>query len=108
MQTPNSVRHLDNAIRRIAGIENYMSARTLIANAIVAHLLPCGVVKGGSSLKLRYGDKATRFTSDLDTARTAEIKQFIADLSNSLEKGWGNFTGRVVTERKAHPKDVPA
>jgi hypothetical protein len=107
MQTPNSVRHLDNAIRRIAGIENYMSARTLIANAIVAHLLPNGVVKGGSSLKLRYGDKATRFTTDLDTVRTAEIEQFIADLSTSLEEGWGNFTGRVVTERKAHPKDVP-
>lgn len=107
MQTPNSVRHLDNAIRRIAGIENYMSARTLIANAILAHLLPSGVIKGGSSLKLRYGDKATRFTTDLDTARTIEIEQFITDLSASLEEGWNNFTGRVIKERKAHPKDVP-
>jgi predicted nucleotidyltransferase component of viral defense system len=87
MQTPNSVRHLDNAIRGIAEIENYMSARTLIANAILAHLLPSGVIKGGSSLKLRYGDRATRFTTDLDAARTIEIEQFITDLSASLEKG---------------------
>lgn len=106
MQIPNSVRHLDNAIRRIAGQDNYMSARTLIANTIVAYLLPDGVVKGGSSLKLRYGDNTTRFTTDLDTARRVEIEQFIKNLSDSLEDGWGNFTGRIVVERKARPKDV--
>ncbi len=107
MQTPNSVRHLDNAIRRIAGQDKYMSARTLIANAIVAHLLPDGVVKGGSSLKLRYGDAATRFTTDLDTARRVEVEQFVQDLTASLEGGWCNFTGRVVVGRQAKPKDVP-
>ena len=64
-----------------------MGARTLIANAIVAHLLPDGVVKGGSSLKLRYGDNATRFTTDLDTARRVELGQFTQELAASLEIG---------------------
>lgn len=107
MQTPNSVRHLDNAIRRIAGQDNYMGARTLIANAIVAHLLPDGVVKGGSSLKLRYGDNATRFTTDLDTARRVEIEQFTKDLTASLDDGWCEFSGRVVIGRQAKPNNVP-
>lgn len=108
MKAPNSVRNLDNAIRRIAGQDNYLGARTLIANAIVAHLLPNGVVKGGSSLKLRYGDNATRFTTDLDTARRVEIGQFIKDLTVSLEDGWCDFSGRVVIGSQAKPKDVPA
>lgn len=108
MQTPTSVRHLDNAIRRIAGRENYMSARTIIANAIVAHLLPDSVIKGGSSLKLRYGDSVTRFTSDLDTARRVEIEQFVQDLAATLEEGWCDFTGRIVEGRQAKPKGVPA
>lgn len=108
MQTPNSVRHLDNAIRRIAGQDGYVGARTLIANAIVAHLLPDGVVKGGSSLKFRYGDSTTRFTTDLDTARRVEIDQFLQDLAAALDEGWCDFTGRVVVGKQAKPKDVPA
>ncbi len=103
MQTPNSVRHLDNAIRRIAGQDGYVGARTLIANAIVAHLLPDGVVKGGSSLKFRYGDSTTRFTTDLDTARRVEIDQFLQDLAAALDEGWCDFTGRVVVGRQAKP-----
>ena len=107
MQTPNSVRHLDNAIRRVVGQDNYMGVRTLLANAIVAHLLPDGVVKGGSSLKLRYGDNVTRFTTDLDTARKVDIEQFTRDLTATLEEGWCDFTGRVVIGKQARPKEVP-
>ena len=39
-------------------MDAYVHARTVMANAIVASLLPDGVVKGGSALKMRFGDAA--------------------------------------------------
>ena len=67
MKKPNSMRHLDDAIRRLSGNtpQGFMQARTVMANAIVASMLPDGVVKGGSALKMRFGDAETRFTTDL-------------------------------------------
>ena len=61
---PNSMRHLDDAIRRSCGgaAQDYMRLRTCMANAIVAQILPDGVVKGGSAIKMRYGDAATSST----------------------------------------------
>ena len=54
---PNSRRNLDIAIERVFGKDkNVLQIRTVIANTIVGQLLPKGVVKGGSALKLRYGD----------------------------------------------------
>ena len=72
---PSSMRHLDNAIRRASdgSPEGYVRTRTLVANAVVAQMLPDGVVKGGSALKMRFGNAATRFTTDLDTA-TAKLR----------------------------------
>lgn len=70
MKRPNSMRHLDDAIRRLCGgaPQDFVRARTVMANAIVASMLPDGVVKGGSALKMRFGEENTRFTTDLDTA----------------------------------------
>lgn len=66
---PNSMRKLDNAIKKMAADEKaYVNVRSLIANAIVAQMIPDGVVKGGTSLKLRFGDATTRYTTNLDTA----------------------------------------
>lgn len=62
MKTPNSRRNLDEAIKRAYGAD-YLKARTAMANAIVGQMLPEGVVKGGSALKLRFGDAATRCTA---------------------------------------------
>ena len=65
MKKPNSMRHLDDAIRRLSGNtpQGFMQARTVMANAIVASMLPDGVVKGGSALKMRFGDaKRTRLS----------------------------------------------
>jgi hypothetical protein len=70
-----------------------------MANAIIGQLLPDGAVKGGSSLKLRYGDKETRFTTDLDAVRVAELDDYIRELGTALEKGWNGFTGRIVPRR---------
>ena len=67
---PNSRRNLDIAIERISvGRGDPLRIRLVIANAIVGQMLPEGVVKGGSSLKLRYGEAASRFTKDFDAAR---------------------------------------
>jgi hypothetical protein len=81
--------------------------RTVIANTIIGQLLPRGTVKGGTSLKFRYGDKATRFTRDLDAARVEDIDTFLTNLDAKLKSGWNGFTGRIVRKEPAHPKDVP-
>ncbi len=107
---PNSLRHLDDAIRKISGNspEEYIRMRTLMANAIVAQMLPDGVIKGGSAIKMRFGDASTRFTTDLDTATATKPEDYAEKLNASLSKGWEGFAGRVVERSPAHPKDVPA
>ncbi len=108
VRPPSSRRNLDEAIRRLgADTEEYLRMRTLMANVIAGQFLPEGVVKGGSALKLRYGNEVTRFTRDLDTARVSDIEQFIDELEDHCEAGWNGFTGRVVGVYPAHPKDVP-
>lgn len=103
---PNSRRNLDEAIKRVSGIENFVAARDAMANAIVAQMLPNGVVKGGSALKLRFGDSKTRYTTDLDTARAADVDGYIDGLEDALAAGWYGFTGRVIQRPPAKPKDV--
>jgi hypothetical protein len=79
-----------------------------MANAIVGQLLPDGAVKGGSSLKLRFGEGAARFSRDLDTARLSDIESYAEALENALQEGWNGFTGRLARGRQASPKGVPA
>lgn len=108
VKQPNSRRNLDVAIHRLAKDENDMRRiRLTLANTIVGQMLPSGVVKGGSALKLRYGDSATRFTRDLDAARDVALEDFIANLQDNLEKGWNKFSGFVVRREPAKPKGVP-
>lgn len=53
---PNSRVNLDKAIERVFGRgDAALRDRTIIADVVVAQMLPDGVVKGGSSLKMRYG-----------------------------------------------------
>lgn len=70
-------------------------------------MLPDGSVKGGSAIKMRLGDGATRFTTDLDIARASAIDDFSEQLAGSLATGWEGFTGALVEERQAYPKGVP-
>ena len=105
-KAPNSRRNLDEAIRRADG-GDYLRARTAMANAIVGQLLPEGVVKGGSALKLRFGNAATRFTTDLDAARVHDVEAFVEKLEERLTEGWCGFTGHVVPRSPAHPEGVP-
>jgi len=85
---PNSRRNLDIAIERVFGKDkNVLQIRAVMANTIVGQLLPKGVVKGGSSLKLRYGDETTRFSRDFDTARAVELEVFLEHLNIALIDG---------------------
>ena len=68
---------------------------------------PRGRRQGGSALKLRFGNAATRFTTDLDAARVHDIEAFVGKLEERLGEGWCGFTGRVVPRSPAHPRDVP-
>lgn len=106
IKAPNSRRNLDEAIKRAHSGE-YLQARTAMANAIVGQLLPEGVVKGVSALKLRFGNAGTRFTTDLDAARVHDIEVFVANMESRLSEGWCGFTGYVVPRKPAHPRDVP-
>lgn len=88
---------------------NEVRTRTSLAHTVVAQVLPAGVVKGGAAIKLRVGDQASRFTTDLDAARAAEhtIESYAAELSGRLAEGWHGFTGRLVDREPADPPDVP-
>ena len=79
-----------------------------MANAVVARMLRGGVVEGGAALTMRLGDSATRFTTDLDTARASGLDEFMDALEEALSHGWAGFTGRVATREPASPAGVPA
>jgi len=105
---PNSKRNLDMALRRIGGVdEDYVRRRTVVANAIVASLMPDGAVKGGSAMKIRFGDEATRASTDLDAARATGLDDFVGGLEDALAEGWCGIGGRVEPLSPAHPRNVP-
>ena len=105
---PNSKVNLDRAIERFSG--NSVRAaelRGLMANAIVAQMIGNGVVKGGTGLRFRYGDKMTRMTMDLDTAWKNDLDEFLKALRQKLEDGWNGFTGEIKILRQAAPRGIP-
>lgn len=108
IKRPNSRVNLDKAIERAFGRgDAALRVRTILADVIVAQMLPEGAVKGGSSLKIRYGSSATRFTRDLDAARKDDLDAFLNELEENLSEGWEGFTGRVVARRPATPEGIP-
>ncbi len=100
---PNSRRNLDVALERLVGKPNLVAKRAIVANAIVAQMLPDGSVKGGSAIKMRLGDGATRFTTDLDIARASAI-----DSSPALWQPDGRASRALWSRRGRHiPKVFP-
>ena len=93
---PRTRAELDRRIEREFGFrQGYASVAAVMAAAVVARLLPSGAVKGGSALRLRYGDGATRFTDDVDVARTGTEGKYRDALALSLRDGWGGFSGTI-------------
>lgn len=108
MNRPNTCANLVKAINRVAtpGQDALRLSRAL-ANVIVAQMLPDGVVKGGSSLMFRYGENATRYTRDMDTARVMSLDSYLDKLEANLKVGWNGFTGRLQRVDPPHPAGVP-
>lgn len=105
---PNSRANLDRAIQRFA--KDYIEAnrlRGILANLIVAQMMPEGVVKGGSGLNFRYGKAATRYTEDLDTAWQNDLDGFLKGMRENLSHGWSGFAGEVHILKQASPKGLP-
>ncbi len=106
---PNSRVNLDRAIDRLCVAEGDLAPRVrrLLAAVIVGQMLPNGAAKGGNALKIRFGKDATRFSQDLDTARTSSLEEYVSRLEERLQEGWNGFTGTVVPRKPATPKGVP-
>ncbi len=96
----NLARQEDRPVRRV---------QRAIANTVVGQLLPPGVVKGGTAMKLRIGEAGSRFTPDLDASRShlLSLDDYLDALQENLSNGWDGFGGVVVERNGPHPKDVP-
>ena len=109
MKIPQNVNFLERAIRSIVDSnDKAYRLRVIMSNVVVGQFLRDGVVRGGTSMKLRYGADTTRFTMDFDVARKTELDDFMSEFSKRLEAGWGEFSGTVVKAGEKHPKGVPA
>lgn len=107
-KVPNSKRHLDMALQRLYGAgANLVQVRMAMANTIVGQMLPDVVIKGGTSLLLRYGRASSRYTIDCDVARRSELNAFIEQLRSALVVGWNGFSGDLVRRQPAKPKGIP-
>lgn len=80
-----------------------------VANTVIGQMLPAGVVKGGTAMKLRVGEDASRFTPDLDAARSADLSlvAYLDELEDRLAAGWGGFTGTLRPLPAPQPESVP-
>lgn len=101
--------NLDKAISRLAKNDPRLTVdiRMSMANAIVGQFIPEGVVKGGTSLKFRYGAAHARYTMDLDTAWRTDLDTFLRELKAALASGWEGFSGEVVVLPQASPSGIP-
>lgn len=101
--------NLDKAISRLAKNDPRLTVdiRMSMANAIVGQFLPEGVVKGGTSLKFRFGSDRARYTMDLDTAWKTDLDTFLVEFKRNLAQGWEGFSGEVLVLPQASPSAIP-
>lgn len=111
MTKPSNSKALDSQISKAAGNRDTTVRRLqrAVANTVVGQMLPPGVVKGGTAMKLRAGEAASRFTPDLDVARAAEVtlEEYVEQLEDALENGWGDFAGTLVVLEPRAPEEIP-
>jgi hypothetical protein len=108
---PTNLRSLEKRIDNLARAEGRPVRRVqrAVANTIVGQLLPPGVVKGGTAMKLRIGEASSRFTPDLDAARSSSLAldDYLDQLAERLATGWNRFTGTLEAQAPAEPEAVP-
>lgn len=108
VEPPKNANRLQGAITRAAQSRRttHRRVQSLVANTIVGQVLPEAAVKGGTGLKLRFGDRLTRETPDLDAAFRGDRDAFTRDLQDALAAGWGDFGGTVIEGEQRAPGEL--
>ena len=108
---PSNLRSLEARIANAATTRGRTLRRIqrVVANTVVGQMLPPGVVKGGTAMKLRVGEGGSRFTPDLDAVRATNLTldDYLDDLAARLAVGWSDFTGTVEELDPPRPEGVP-
>lgn len=80
-----------------------------VASTVVGQMLPDGVVKGGTAMKIRVGEVGSRYTPDFDASRSRNVAvdDYVEQLRDRLEAGWAGFTGTVRVLEPRQVEDVP-
>lgn len=116
-EPPRTRKALEQLIRNLAGAggdgrDAQQAAARLeraVLNTVVSQMVPDGVIKGGTAMKLRAGEAGSRFTPDFDAARSRGlgVDDYLDAFADLLAEGWGGFTGRIEELDPAEPKGVP-
>ena len=89
--------------------QQFRRIQRAIASTIVGQMLPDGVVKGGTAMKIRVGEAGSRYTPDFDASRSSNVTvdDYVEQLRDCLERGWNGFTGTVGVLEPRQVDDVP-
>lgn len=110
-EAPPNLDSLQARIRNIAEErgQQFRRIQRAIASTVIAQMLPDGVVKGGTAMKIRVGEAGSRYTPDFDASRprNVSVDDYIEQLRDRLERGWSGFTGTVRVLEPREVDDVP-
>jgi hypothetical protein len=110
-EAPRNLASLLARIRNVAR-ERELEFRRIqraVASTVVGQMLPDGVVKGGTAMKIRVGEAGSRYTPDFDASRSRSVTvdDYVEQLRDRLERGWSGFTGTVRVLEPREVEDVP-
>ena len=108
-ELPRNEHALELALNRLAGSNiKAVEYRDIMAGVVLGQMLPDGcVVKGGTSMRLRFGPGRSRVTMDFDTSRRDDLDIYLKQLRERTERGWQGFTGEVLIRKQGSPKGIP-
>jgi hypothetical protein len=108
---PTNLASLQARVRNVAQERGQQPRRIqrAVASTVVGQMLPDGVVKGGTAMKIRVGEAGSRYTPDFDASRSRNVTvdDYVERLRDKLERGWSGFTGTVSVLEPRQVEDVP-
>jgi hypothetical protein len=111
-EVPTNLASLQARMRNVAQERGQPERRIqrTVASTVVGQMLPDGVVKGGTAMKIRGGETGSRYTPDFDASRSRNVTvdDYVEQLRDRLERGWSGFTGTVRVLEPRQVNDVPA
>jgi hypothetical protein len=110
-EAPTNLVSLQARIRNVAQAREQQTRgiQRAVASTVVGQMLPEGVVKGGTAMKIRVGEAGSRYTPDFDASRSPNVtvEDYVEQLRDRLERGWSGFTGTVRVLEPRQVEDVP-